>query len=188
MGGSDAEEGSERGVPGAATVEAEDELVEIGLKVFAAQTVVDAQGPDLEVGEDAMNPGQDDMGGHRADNMGIMDAACGAGIAGPSVGLGGGTRGQVGGEEGMQAAGRVIGHLAQPDAAGPSTAVHDLDGADDKDLSLVAATATAGQRIVFAAASDLGFINLDEAGQRAAVRGEHAAAQLGAQQPGRPIL
>ena len=51
MGGGDAEEGSERGVPGAATVEAEDELVEIGLKVFAAQAVVDAQGPDLEVGE-----------------------------------------------------------------------------------------------------------------------------------------
>jgi hypothetical protein len=73
--------------------------------------------------------------------------------------------------------------LAQPDTAGPSTAVHDLDGADDKDLSLVAATATAGQRIVFAAASDLGFINLDEAGQRAAVRGEHTGAQLGAEQP-----
>ena len=164
MGGSDAEEGSERGVPGAATVEAEDELVEIGLKVFAAQTVVDAQGPDLEVGEDAMSPGQDDVGGHRADDMGIVDAAWGAEIAGPSVGLGGGTRGQVGGEEGMQAAGRVIGHLAQPDAAGPSTAVHDLDGADDKDLSLVTATSAAGQRIVFAAAGDLGFINLDEAG------------------------
>jgi hypothetical protein len=26
--------------------------------------VVDAQGPDLEIGEDAMDPGQDDMGGH----------------------------------------------------------------------------------------------------------------------------
>jgi hypothetical protein len=32
VGDGDAEEGSERGVPGAATVEAEDELVEIGLK------------------------------------------------------------------------------------------------------------------------------------------------------------
>ena len=96
--------------------------------------------------------------------MGIMDEACGAGIAGPSVGLGGSTRGQVSGEEGVQAAGRVIGHLAQPDAAGPSTAVHDLDCANDKDLSLVAATATARQRIVFAATGDLGLINLDEAG------------------------
>jgi len=174
-------EGSECGMPGAAPVEAEDGLVEIGLKVFAAQAVVDAQGPDLEVGEDAMDPGQDDLGGHRTDDMRIMHEACGAGIAGPSVGLGGGAGGQVGGEEGVQAAGRVIVHLAQPDAAGPSTAVHDLDSADDKDLSLVAASATSGQRIVFAAASDLGFVNLDEANQRAAVRGEHAAPQLGAE-------
>jgi len=103
VGGGDAEEGSERGVSGAAPVEAEDEFVEIGLKVFAAQTVVDAQGPDFEVGEDAMDPGQDDMGGHLADDMGIMDEACGAGIAGPSVGLGGGAGGQVYGEEGVQA-------------------------------------------------------------------------------------
>ena len=137
MGGGDGEEGSERGVPGSAPVEAEDELVEIGLKVFAAQAVVDAQGPDLEVGEDAMDPGQDDMGGHLADDMGIMDEACSAGIAGPSIGLGDGTRGQVGGEKGVQAAGRVIGHLAQPNAAGPRTAVPDLDGADDKDLALI---------------------------------------------------
>src|SRR6516162_9552864 len=105
MGGGDAEEGSERGVPGAAPVEAEDELVEIGLKVFAAQAVVDPQGPDLDVGEDAMDPRQDDMGGHLADDMGIMDEAYRAGIAGPSVGLGGGIRGQVGGEEGVQAGG-----------------------------------------------------------------------------------
>ena len=48
----------DRSVPGAAPVEAEDELVEVGLKVFSAQAVVDAQGPDLEVGEDAMEPRQ----------------------------------------------------------------------------------------------------------------------------------
>src|SRR6266581_2826068 len=85
MGGGDAEQGAEGGGPGAATVEAEDELVEIGLEVFAAQAVVDAQGPDLEVGEDPMDPGQDDMGGHRTDDMGIMGEARDAGIAGPSV-------------------------------------------------------------------------------------------------------
>ena len=45
----DAEEGSERGVPGAAAVKAEDELVEIGLKVFAAQAVVDAQAQTLRL-------------------------------------------------------------------------------------------------------------------------------------------
>ena len=38
----DAEQGAERGVPGTTAVEAEDELVEIGLQVLAAQAVVDA--------------------------------------------------------------------------------------------------------------------------------------------------
>ena len=66
-----------------------------------------------------MDPGQDDVGGHLADDMRIMDETCGAGIVGPSVGLGGGAGGEVGGEEGVQAGGRVIGYLAQPNAAGP---------------------------------------------------------------------
>ena len=33
-----------------------DELVEIGLEMLAAQAVIDAQGPDFEVGEDAVHP------------------------------------------------------------------------------------------------------------------------------------
>ena len=45
MAGGDAEQGAERGMPGAAAVEAEDELVEIGLQMLAAQAVVDAQAP-----------------------------------------------------------------------------------------------------------------------------------------------
>ena len=97
----DAEQGAECGVPRAAAVEAEDELIEIGLEVVAAQAVVDAQGPDLEVGEDAMHPGQDDMGGHLADDMGIVIDAGGAEISRPSVGLGGSAGGEAGDEEGM---------------------------------------------------------------------------------------
>ena len=48
--GGDAEQGSECGVPAAPAVEAKDEFIEVGLEVFAAQPVIDAQGPDLEVG------------------------------------------------------------------------------------------------------------------------------------------
>ena len=51
----------------------------------------------------------------------------------------------------------------------------------------MAAPATARDRIVFTAAGDFGFIDLDEAGQRAAARREHAAAQLGADQPRRLV-
>ena len=112
MHGGDAEEGSECGVPGASAVEAEDEFIKIGLQVLAAQAVVDTQRPDLEVGEDPVNPRQDDVGGHLADDMGIVDDAGSAGISGPTIGLGGGTGAEIDGEEGMEAGGRVIGHLA----------------------------------------------------------------------------
>ena len=187
MRGGDAEQGPEGCVPGAPAVKAEDEFIEVGLEVLAAQPVVDAQGPDLEVGEDPVNPGQDDMGGYLADDMGIMGDAGGAGISGPTIGLGGGSGAEVGGEEGVKAGGRVIGDLAQADAAGAEAAVRYLDGADDQHFALMAASATARDRIVFAAASDFSFINLDKAGKGTAAWGEHAAAQLGADQPRRLV-
>ena len=109
----DAEQGAECGVPGTTAVEAEDEFVEIGLQMLAAQTVVDTQRPDLEVGEDTVHPGQDDVGGHLTDDVGIVFDAGSAGIGGPSVGLGGGTRREVAGDEGMQAVGRVVGQIGR---------------------------------------------------------------------------
>src|SRR5438874_11543898 len=98
---------------GAATVEAEDEFIEVGLEVLAAQPVVNAQGPDLEVGEDPVNPRQDDMGGHLADDMGIVGAAGGPGVPGPTTGLGGGAGGDFVGEQGLEAAARVTSALAR---------------------------------------------------------------------------
>src|ERR1700724_2076946 len=120
------------------------------------------------------------MGGHLADDdVGIVGDAAGAGVSRPTIGLGGGAGGEVGGKEGLEAGGRVISDLAEADAAGATPAVLDLDGADDQHFALMAAPATAGDRIIFAAARDLGFIHLDEAGQAAAARSERAAAQLG---------
>src|SRR5260370_7470921 len=144
----------------APAVEAEDEFIKVGLEVLAAQPMVDAQGPDLEVGEDPVNPRQDDVSGHLADDMGIVGDAGGAGISGPTIGLGGSAGGEIGGEEGMEAGGRVISDWAQADAAGAEAAVLDLDGADDQHFALMAAPATAGDGIVFAAASHFGFIHL----------------------------
>src|SRR6202048_5031556 len=174
-------------MPGASAVEAEEKFIEIRLEVLAAQPVVNAQGPDLEVGEDPVNPGQDDMGGHLADDMGIVGDVGGAGISGPTIRLGGGAGGDIGGGESAQAGSRVIRDLAEADAAGTKPAVLDLDGADDQHFALMAAPATARDRIVFAAARDLCFIHLDEAGQGAAAGGEHAAAQLGAEEPRRLV-
>src|SRR5512147_2482846 len=45
FGDGDVEEGAEGGVPGVAAVEAKGEFVEIGLQVFPAQAVIDAECP-----------------------------------------------------------------------------------------------------------------------------------------------
>src|SRR5918998_557845 len=89
----DAEERAEGGMSGAASVEAEDELVEVGLEVFATQAVIDAERPALEVGEDAVGPGQHNMGGHAADDMRVVRDAGGTRIPRPAVGLSGGAGG-----------------------------------------------------------------------------------------------
>ena len=137
-----------------------------------------------EVGEDPVNPREHDVGGHFADDMGIMSDAGGAGISGATIGLGGGTGADVAARKAWRRwpSKRAP---AQAKATGAKSAVFDLDGADDQDFALMAAPATARDRVVFATASDFGFVDLDEAGQGAATRREHAAAQLGADQPRR---
>src|SRR5438270_12920663 len=109
MGRGDAEERAEGGVSGAASVEAEDELVEVGLEVFSTQAMIDAERPALEIGEDAVGPGQHDMSGHAADNMRIVRDAGSTGVSCPAVGLGGGAGGEIGREERMQTIGRIVG-------------------------------------------------------------------------------
>ena len=131
MRGGDAEQGSEGGVPGTPTVEAKDEFIEVGLEVLAAQPVIDAQDPDLEVGEDPVDPREHDVGGHLADDMGIVGDVGGAGISGPTIGLGGGPWRQIGSEKGMKAGGRIIGDLAESDAPGAAAVILDLNGTDD---------------------------------------------------------
>ena len=79
---------------GTPAIETENEFVEVGLEVLAAQPMIDAQGPDLEVGKDPVDPGQHNVSGHLTDDMGIMGDASGAGIPGPTIGLGGWHRGR----------------------------------------------------------------------------------------------
>ena len=181
MPGGDAEQGSECGVPGAPAIEAKDEFIEVGLEVLAAQPVIDPQGPNLEVGKDPVDPGQHDMSGHLTDDMGIMGDAGGTGIPGPTISLGSGSGGDIGSEKPMKAGGRIIGDLAEADTPRAAAAILDLDGADNQHFALMAASAAPGDRIGFAAASEFGFIHFDETGERAAARGEHAAAQFGAE-------
>src|SRR3569833_2757566 len=139
----EAEERAEGGVAGAAAVEAEDELVEVGLEVFATQAVIDAERPALEVGEDAVGPGQHNMGGHAADDMRVVRDTGSTEVPRPAVGLAGGAGGEIGLEEGMQTIGRIVGHLLQADATGAGLAIGDLDGADHEYLALMTAPTAA---------------------------------------------
>src|SRR4029079_3615117 len=102
-----------------------------------------------------------------AHDMGIVFDAGSAGIGGPSIGFGGGARGQVLGDERKQAVGRIIAYLRQTDAPGPGPTVLDLDGANDQHLALVTAATAASERIVLAAAGNFGLVNLNQAALRA---------------------
>ena len=57
MAGGDAEQSAKTGMPVMAAIEAENEFVEVGLEVLAAQAMIDAQRPGFEVGKDAVGPG-----------------------------------------------------------------------------------------------------------------------------------
>src|SRR5215204_4296178 len=62
----EAEETLEGGGRRAAAIEAEHELVEVGLQVLLAQPVVDAEPPALRVGEHPMHPGRHEVRRRRA--------------------------------------------------------------------------------------------------------------------------
>ena len=62
----------ERDVPMKAAVVAKDEFIEIGVDMFAAQAVIRAQCPSFHQREGAMDPGQDNVGRHLADNARIV--------------------------------------------------------------------------------------------------------------------
>ena len=60
---------------GFAAVEAKDELIEIGLQMLATQPVVDASRPSFKVGEDLVDPRQDEVSGGLPDDMDIVAMA-----------------------------------------------------------------------------------------------------------------
>ncbi len=60
---------------GSPAVAAEDEFVEIGLKMLFAQAVIDADRPGLEIGKHAVDPRQHPVCGRSTDDMRQMDHA-----------------------------------------------------------------------------------------------------------------
>ena len=156
----DGEERAEGGVTDAAAVESEDELVEIALEMFPSQAVVDAERPSLQVGEDAMDPRQHDMGSHVADDMGIVSDVGRAWIGCPSIGFDGCALSQVGGDKTVQRGGGKVLDCCEANAAG--RAVGDFDRAGDEHFALGRATAATRDRIVLGAQGDFCLVELGD--------------------------
>ena len=72
MVGGQAEDGLERNMAIKAPVVTEDELIEVGVDVLAAEPMIGAETPALQKGEDPMNPVQGDMRCHIADDARIV--------------------------------------------------------------------------------------------------------------------
>ena len=74
-------------MPIEAAVVTEDELVEVGVDVLAAEAVIGAKAPTLQEGEHPMNPLERDVRRHAADDAGIVPVFGEAGIRGvPEIG------------------------------------------------------------------------------------------------------
>ena len=179
----DCEQGSEGGLAGFASIEAEDELVKVGLQVFAAQSVIDAAGPALEVGEHLMDPGQHDVGGLVANDMRVVGVEGNICISRPAIGLGGTGRGDVLRDELVEAVSAVVSNAVETQPS-RRVAVANFDAADHQHLALVAAPNTAAVRLLSGVEGQRGFVDLDQARQGIAVGVDHRTAQLGSEHPG----
>ena len=138
-------------MPGVASIESEHELIEVGLQVFAAQAVIDAQRPCLEVGEDAMDAGQNDVGGHGSDDMGLVGDVRRAEIGCEPIGFDDAAGCGVRCDKGMQGVPGEIRDRREthaPEREFVVLAADDFDGADEQELAIVASSLPSGRRIV----------------------------------------
>lgn len=89
----------------------------------------------------------------------MAHARC-AGIWRPAVRLGGRLRGEVGPDEGVQAAGGEVVDPSKTNAAWPR--VHDLDGAGQEQRSVVAVPLSAANEARFGSLIDCSFVDFHQ--------------------------
>ena len=105
--------------------------------MLATQPVVDASRPSFEVGEDLVDPRQDEVSGGLPDDMDIVAIGGDRSVAGPAVGFRDGVGIGGGFDEVSEVGGAVGGD--RPAAGGRDVSVPEFDGADDEHLAVVAA-------------------------------------------------
>lgn len=145
----DPQETVEGDVRVASPVPSKDEFIKVALNMGLAQTVKDALGPGLEVGEHAVNPAQDFVRSSAGDDFGLMGVRGRILIAEPAVRDDMRARFDGPTDETMQRFRRAVGDLGQTDPARLAV-LGQFHRADDEDLAdRRAAALLAICRIVF---------------------------------------
>ena len=140
-------------MPVEAAIVAKDEFIEIAVDMFAAQAVICAEAPSLHQREGPMNPRQDNVARHLADDARIVPIAGQSRIGRVAVGDQRGSALHVGFHEGFDRRGGIVGDHGEANAARTrieifgvlasrlgliDVAIDHLDGPDDEDFAGIA--------------------------------------------------
>src|SRR4249920_438378 len=176
-------------MPVEAAIVAKDEFIEISVDVLAAQAVICAEAPSFHQRESAMDPRQDNVARHLADDAWIVPIAGQSRIGRVAIGNQRGSALHVGLYERFDRPGGIVGDHGKADAARtcievfgvlasrPSlidAAIDHLDGPDDEDFAGIAGFE---ERIAFTE-GNFRLINFDDPLQWFAIRIDHRSSQL----------
>jgi hypothetical protein len=123
-----------------------------------------------------MDPWQDDMGGHLADDLGLVIVAFEALVSREAVAEDGGASFNGAGDEGADAGRGEVGKRREADAARMAF-WREFDSADEMQFADGAAALTAGDRIALRAIRDIAFVDLDEVFEKRPIWIDHGATQ-----------
>ena len=193
--GGEPEQSFERNMPMEAAIVAKNEFVEIGVRgAFGAARDTCRGSIASSVRKGAMNPWQDDMSRHLADDARIVPVVDQSRIGRVAIGDQRSAALHIGSHEGFDRRGGIVGDHGEADAARArieifrvlasrlgliDVAIDHLDGADDEDFSGVAGL----EECIAFAERDFRLIDLDDAFQWFAIWIDHRSPQLLRQQP-----